>query len=73
MVWHAESLNTPWHIDHTTGTERRDRAKVGKKTSLIAKRDCAAGRTEGYQLLCKACHLDKTIADKAAGRNGFSS
>ena len=60
-------------IDHVDGTERRDRRRQGKKSTYIAVRDCAAGNTEGYQLLCRSCHRVKTNADRAARRNGWTS
>ncbi|MGO8862440.1 MAG: hypothetical protein ACLQRH_17000 [Acidimicrobiales bacterium] len=59
-------------IDHTEGAERSERRRQGKRSTYIAVRDCAAGNTEGYQLLCRKCHRVKTNADRAARRNGFA-
>jgi 5-methylcytosine-specific restriction endonuclease McrA len=62
-------------IDHQDTRWLRDQAgpKIPGTTNWETTKAAAAGRIEGYQLLCQPCHRAKTTADQRAARAARSA
>lgn len=62
-------------IDHQDTRWLRDQAgpKIPGTTNWETTKAAAAGRIEGYQLLCQPCHRAKTTTDQRAARAARSA